>query len=186
MPTFVGIRSLERTPALRVRTVSKLGTPSGLAAAAVGTGGTFAAATYFWKVTAVGSGGETPASNEATVAIVLNGKANLTWTAVPNAVSYNIYRGTSSNGENKLVGTSTTNAFSDTGVVGTTQSPPTANTSFVYAAAEAPIPVGQEVIVNLDDAATRKTLARHNTIGQYIVTSANASTSTAGTLPSNS
>ncbi len=104
-------------------------TPSGLAVAAVGTGGTFAAATYFWKITFVSRWGESPGSNEATVAIVLNGSANLTWTAPPaGTVTVNIYRGTVTNTENRLVGTAAGNAaaFTDTGLAGSVQSPPAA------------------------------------------------------------
>lgn len=79
--------------------------PTGLAVAAVGSGGTFAAATYFWKITFVTAFGETSGSNEATVAIVLNGSANLTWTTPPKGVNrIRIYRGTVTNTENVLVG----------------------------------------------------------------------------------
>lgn len=74
--------------------------PSGLAAAAVGSGGTFAAATYFWKITALQGERESAGSNEATVAIVANGSANLTWTAVAGATGYRIYRSTTTGTEN--------------------------------------------------------------------------------------
>ena len=78
--------------------------PVGLGVAAVGSGGTFAAASYFWKITFVTAQGETSGSNEATVAIALNGSANLTWTAPPKSVSrIRIYRGTVTNTENILV-----------------------------------------------------------------------------------
>jgi len=93
--------------------------PTGLAVAAVGSGGTFAAATYFWKITYRTVNGETSGSNEATVAIVLNGSANLTWTAPPasaRCVAIRIYRGTVTNTENVLVaevGPAVT-AFTDT------------------------------------------------------------------------
>ena len=103
--------------------------PAGLAAAAVGTGGTFAAATYFWKVTFVTRWGETSGSNEATVAIVLNGSANLTWTAPPAGTNQvKVYRGTVTNTENALVATlgASAAAYTDTGTAGTAQSPPAA------------------------------------------------------------
>lgn len=119
--------------------------PAGLAAAAVGTGGTFAAATYFWKVTFVTRWGETSGSNEATVAVVLNGSANLTWTAPPaGTLTVNIYRGTATGAENKLVGSvpGTAAAFTDTGAAGTTQSPPGAgafaNVSLITTGAASP------------------------------------------------
>lgn len=91
--------------------------PSGLGVAAVGSGGTFAAGTYFWKITFRTILGETSGSNEATVAIVLNGSANLTWTAPPARVlGVRIYRGTVTNTENVFCGEVAGNAvaFTDT------------------------------------------------------------------------
>lgn len=107
--------------------------PAGLAVTAVASGGTFTAATYFWKITFVTRQGETAGSNEATVAIVASGSANLTWTAPPSGVtSVNVYRGTATGAENKLVATvpATATAYTDTGAAGITQSPPAAG-SFV-------------------------------------------------------
>lgn len=103
--------------------------PAGLAVAAVVGGGTFAAATYFWKITFVNFSGETTGSNEATVAIVLNGRANLTWTAPPaSTMAVNVYRGTVTNTENVLVATlpGTSAAYTDTGLAGTAATPPAA------------------------------------------------------------
>lgn len=102
--------------------------PTGLAVAAVGTGGTFAAATYFWKITYRGLNGESSGSNEATVAIALNGSANLTWTAPPasaRCVAIRIYRGTVTNTENVLVAEVAANvtAFTDTNL-GSAATPP--------------------------------------------------------------
>lgn len=81
-------------------------------------GGTFAAATYFWKITAVNSTGEGPVSNEITSAIALNGTAAMSWPAVPTATSYKVYRGTVAGAENALVATVTVPTFTDTGAVG--------------------------------------------------------------------
>lgn len=103
--------------------------PSGLAVGAVGSGGTFGAATYFWKITFRTTNGETSGSNEATVAIVANGSANLTWTAPPARVlGVRVYRGTSSNGENALITelAGTAAAYTDTGTAGTSATPPAA------------------------------------------------------------
>lgn len=81
-----------------------LGPPQNLAGAA-GTGGTLTAGTYFYKVTALdGANGETTPSNEVNVTVLANGKATLTWNIVPNAQSYNVYRGTSSGAETILTG----------------------------------------------------------------------------------
>lgn len=84
-----------------------LGPPKNLVAADGGAGGTLAPGTYYYKVTALdGAGGETTASNEASVTIAANHKVTLTWNVVPNAVYYNIYRGTVSNAESVLVSAS--------------------------------------------------------------------------------
>jgi hypothetical protein len=82
-----------------------LGAPQNLAVADGGGGGTLPAATYFYKVTALdGAGGETTASNEASVAVAVNHKINLTWNVVPNATAYNVYRSTSAGTEVLLSG----------------------------------------------------------------------------------
>lgn len=49
------------------------------------TGGTFAAGTYYWKVTAVDSKGESLGSNEVTATLTANGTQVLNWPAVINA-----------------------------------------------------------------------------------------------------
>ena len=186
MPTFVGIRSLSRSPGVRVPAVAAVAAPTTLAAAAVVGGGTFAADDYFWKVTAVGaSGGETTASNEDSATIALNGSADLTWDAVVGAANYNIYRGTVTDTQNVLVGTSESNEFTDTGAAGTADTPPTSNTAWAADATLTAVETGVEVVVDLDDEATRKALNSHNSVGQWVVTSANSSTESAGALPAN-
>lgn len=104
--------------------------PSGLGAAANVGGGTFAAATYFWKVTGTTAAGETVASNEASVAVALNGTATLTWSALPaGTTGVKVYRGTAANGENVLVATlGAVVTYTDTGTAGVAGSPP-ANSS---------------------------------------------------------
>jgi hypothetical protein len=96
-----------------------LGPPQNLAGTLV-TGGSLAEVPTYWVVTALdGAGGETTVSNELT--LTPSGgddTATLTWNQVPNAVAYNIYRGTSSGGEVLLTGTglpATTNAYTDDG-----------------------------------------------------------------------
>lgn len=96
-----------------------LAAPTGGAAAAVGSGGTFAAGTYFWKVTAVdGKGNESLASAEFSQTLVLNGSANLSWNAVPGAASYRVYRGSATGAENVVYANILTNAFTDTNGAG--------------------------------------------------------------------
>lgn len=107
--------------------------PFGLVAAPVVGGGTFAAGTYFWEVTATTALGETTVSNEATATIALNGSCTLTWNK-PNAVvtGYKVYRGTGAGAENvlvtTLVGQATT--FTDTNVGGA-GTPPVTNTATI-------------------------------------------------------
>lgn len=82
-----------------------LGMPQNLSLATAA-GGNLAAATYFYKVTAIdGIGGETAASAEASIATGASGKNTLTWNVVPNAAGYNVYRSTSTTTETLLIGT---------------------------------------------------------------------------------
>ena len=79
-----------------------LGPPQNLTASP-GSGGTLAAGTYYYKVTALdGADGETTASNEISATVSASGKVTLTWNFVPNAQSYNIYRGTAPGTESLL------------------------------------------------------------------------------------
>lgn len=110
--------------------------PSGLTATAVASGGTFAAGTYYWKITGVNARGETTASNEASVTLVLNGSATLAWSKLPvGTTGYRIYRGTAAGAENILVfqNIGTTQAlgssYTDTGLVGLASLPPVVNTA---------------------------------------------------------
>jgi hypothetical protein len=90
------------------------------------TGGTFAAGAYFWVVTGVSANGESMASNEVTATLVDSGTQVLSWTAMSGAVSYKVYRGVVSGGENALVATvsSPTVTYTDTGAVGSFAVPP--------------------------------------------------------------
>jgi hypothetical protein len=93
------------------------------------TGGTLAAGTYYWKVSALNAVGETLASNEVTATTTgTTSSQPLSWTAVAGAVSYNIYRGTTPGGENVKYNTAST-SFMDTGAAGTTASPVTSQTT---------------------------------------------------------
>jgi hypothetical protein len=116
-----GTGSLKFTgPVLRNLTINGAG-PSSLAATAVGTGGTFAAGTYYWYVTFTDATGQSAPSNEVTKAIVASGSANLSWPAPPaGTTAVKVYRGTSSMGENALITTlaGTATAYTDTGTAG--------------------------------------------------------------------
>lgn len=107
--------------------------PTGFTATAVATGGTFAAGTYYWKVTATNTSGETVGSVEASAAIALNGSANLAWNAVTGATGYKIYRATTAGGQSTspaLVTTITSGStvtYTDTGTATTAGTVPVAN-----------------------------------------------------------
>lgn len=93
------------------------------------TGGTFAAATYFWVVTAINESGESLVSNEITSAIAINGTAPMSWPAIDQATGYKVYRGTVTGAENKLVATlGAVTSYTDTGTAGTVVTLPTADT----------------------------------------------------------
>lgn len=98
--------------------------------ATIGAGGTLANGAYFYKVTAINAQGEsTPGAEGTDTSASTNHTMALTWTAVTGATGYRVYRGTVTNTENKLIGSPTTNSFSDTGITGVTQTPPTTNTA---------------------------------------------------------
>lgn len=109
-----------------------IGAPTTPTATAVGTGGTFAAGTYYWKITATNAVGESLPSTEATATIVANGSATIAWTAVTGATGYRIYRSSTTGAENvspALVGTSSGSPFTDTGTAPTTGAVPSTNTT---------------------------------------------------------
>ena len=97
-----------------------LNVPTGLSAT-LASGGTLVSGTeLFYVVTALdGAGDETNASAEVhATPSGGNLTVNLAWTAVPNAVSYNVYRGTMTGGETLLMGAGLpagTNSYSDNG-----------------------------------------------------------------------
>lgn len=94
------------------------------------TGGTFAAGTYFWKVTAINKYGETIGSNEVTATLVLNGTQALSWAAVPGATGYKVYRGTVTNTENVRIATlGQVTSYTDTGTAGSAATVPGTNTT---------------------------------------------------------
>lgn len=98
-------------------------------ASSITAGGTLAAGTYYYVVTALGSAGETLASNElAVVATGTTSSVILAWTAVAGATGYRVYRGTTAGGENTYYAPGNVLTFTDTGAAGTAGTPPGANT----------------------------------------------------------
>ena len=93
------------------------------------TGGTLAAGTYYYKVTALNAQGETLASPEANATTTgSTGSVALAWAAVTGATSYKVYRGSSAGGENVYY-TTVTNSYTDTGSAGVAGTVPTVNTT---------------------------------------------------------
>lgn len=93
----------------------QLPVPNGLAASLASGGSLTSGQEYFYVVTALdGLGGETMASSEVhATPSGGNLSVSLTWNAVPNAAAYNVYRGTTSGGE-ELLATSPVTATSYT------------------------------------------------------------------------
>lgn len=93
-------------------------------------GGTLAAATYYYKITALNALGETIGSNEVSVTTTGATSSNtVTWGAVATATGYRIYRGTAAAGENTYYAVGTVTTFTDTGAAGTAGTVPGANTT---------------------------------------------------------
>lgn len=94
-------------------------------------GGSLASNIYYYVVTALdGAGGETTRGGESLQAVAgPTGSVGVTWTAIPGAASYRVYRGTSTGAENTWYPAST-NAFTDIGASGSSASPPGSNTSY--------------------------------------------------------
>lgn len=191
MPVFVALRAFNHSSNVRVPGIFKLVDPTGLTATAVATGGTFAANTYYWEIVAVAESGTTLPSNEATATIVLNGSAKLAWPAVAGAVSYNVYRTTTSGTYTTpaLVASGvTTNSYTDTGTAVGTGTVPGSNNS--YSTKEQKLTPTTDVVVDVDKVMVRRALNNHRSIGQYIQTGVNATyradVSTISSLPSNS
>lgn len=106
-----------------------LAAPADLEATPAETGGTLAAGTYEYVVTTVSdSGGESlPTAEVAATTTGATGSVDLTWTAVADAASYNVYGRQS--GSLLLLGNTATPDFTDTNGAAGTQTPPTVDTS---------------------------------------------------------
>ncbi len=124
-------------------TYAAMGAPTQNNTSTATTGGTLAATTYYYKVTALdAAGGESLPSNEKSqVTTGSTSTVTLTWTSVTGAVAYKIYRGTTALGGSgsEVYLTTTTGTASagnltyvDTGsVTAGAATPPTSNTAYV-------------------------------------------------------
>jgi hypothetical protein len=111
---------------------SPLDAPENVAATGSNTGGTLAAGTYHYAVTAINSYGETTASTIDTATTSgSTGSVTVDWDVVDGATGYRVYRGTSA-GTLRLVTTilnSATDTYLDDGDATTMAAPPTVNTT---------------------------------------------------------
>lgn len=107
-----------------------LATPVAVTPTTATTGGTLAAATYYYKVTALNATGETPGSNQ--VSKVTTGSTSTTtttWGAITGATGYKIYRSTSSGAEHYLATVGAVTTYTDTGASTTGVVCPTVDTT---------------------------------------------------------
>ena len=85
--------------------------------------------TYYYTVVGVDDKGkETAQATEANIAVAITGANNsvlVSWTGISQAVSYNVYRGTFTGGQNIKYSGITTTYFKDLGLTGTITTPPT-------------------------------------------------------------
>ena len=117
LPTFrLDTQGVTSSPASPAAVNLNAVTPSG-------SGGTFAANTYFWKVSGVVSAagptataiGEGAGSNERSASVGLNGSAPLSWTLIDGYTGYNVYRSTGSGTEVLIAQLGNVSAYTDTG-----------------------------------------------------------------------
>jgi len=114
--------------------------PTGVTATGSATGGTLAAASYFYRVSAVNARGETLASTEVTSGALTGTTSSvaLSWAAVPGATGYRVYRGTTSGTYTSpaFLSAPTGTTYTDTGgtalTAGTVAASNTATTSAPY------------------------------------------------------
>lgn len=102
-----------------------LAAPVQSAAATSGTGGTLAAATYYYVVCSLNPS-ESLKSNERSITTTGSTSSNtITWTAVPGASGYRIFRGTAAGTETLYYTVGAVTTFLDIGGAGTSGIPPT-------------------------------------------------------------
>lgn len=113
-----------------------LSCPWGFAASVVGSGGTIpSGTTYYYKITGLNATGETTGSLEVSgTTTVNNSSIVLTWTALPGATGYKIYRSTTtgSYGASSLlttIGSGLTVTYTDTGTATSSGTLPSVNTT---------------------------------------------------------
>lgn len=135
------------------------GPPTGLALAE-GTG-TLGATTYYYRVSAITTAGETTACAEVGLAITATHGVDLTWNAVRGATGYRVY-GRSTGAELFIAEVSgTTLAYTDSGSITPAGALPTANTARIVTATD-PVKPATATRSNVNDAASDTLLLAAN------------------------
>lgn len=111
--------------------VGALSAPVQAALATAATGGTLAAGTYNYVVTAINAQGETIASNERSIVTTgATSTATVSWAAVTGATGYRIYRRGATGGygaTSRVASVGAVTSYADTGAALTAGTPPTVN-----------------------------------------------------------
>ncbi|MGB9882963.1 MAG: site-specific integrase, partial [Microgenomates group bacterium] len=107
----------------------EMAVPTGVTATAV-SGGTLTAGTYYYKVTAVGGGGETIGSSQVSCTVdgTTTNACQIAWTAPTGASSFKVYGRISPQNQ---YWTASASPFTDTGAAGTAGSVPSVTTAMV-------------------------------------------------------
>lgn len=140
--------------------LAAIGTPVLTLGTTSTTGGTLAAGTYYWKLTAINASGETVGSNEVTATTTGSTSSQpLTWVAITGATGYKLYRGTVAGAENTLVTTlGLVTTYTDTGSAGTAGTVPSVGSTgskgnqLKVTATSAPTPHNSWVFEIINDA----------------------------------
>lgn len=120
-------RTLSYTTTIDTRGIA---TPVAITPTTSTTGGTLAAATYYYKVAALNALGSTIGSNEVSKATTgSTSKNTITWGAITGATGYKIYRSTSTGTEQFLATVGAVTTYDDTGSSTTSPSAPVTNTT---------------------------------------------------------
>jgi hypothetical protein len=115
--------------ALTAVAVGGIAAPVNATHVAITTGGTLAAATYFYRVSALNPNGETLASTETSIVTTgSTGSVIVRWTAVPGATGYNVY-GRTTGAELKMATNVQATSFLDTGAITPSGALPGADTT---------------------------------------------------------
>jgi hypothetical protein len=140
--------------------LAAIGTPVLTLGTTSSSGGTLAAGTYFWKITAINASGETVGSNEVTATTTgATSSQPLSWVAITGSTGFKVYRGTVAGAENVLVTTlGLVTSYTDTGSAGTAGTVPSVGSTgskgnqLKVTATSAPTPHNSWVFEIINDA----------------------------------